>query len=176
MDDEDDMFGDVLDDYMYDEPSDEEVEMDLYDFDLPDDEVDQYDFDQPDSPPDETVGPDESIASPLEEARPTLHAGKEGESLDAPKTYLPTHSYAAAELRRKKKRLRSIFLRAAKYGLRELLEKAFPVLRRMYETRPKETDRLLDFHDDQVSLQLKIHCAYSILVERWTTARVSPAH
>ena len=146
MDDECDVWDDMADD-MFDEPSDEEADniYDLHDFS--DDEADQYDFDQP---LDEAV--DELIASPPEEDRPKQHVRKEDESL---KRNLPAHSHDAAELERREERLRTIFLKAAKYGLPELLEKALPVLRRMYDTRPKQTDRFLDFHDNRVSLQAK---------------------
>lgn len=148
------MFEELIDDHemdLYDFGEPDEVE-DLYDFDEPDEMEDLYDFDEPDEEEDQY-----NVDSPPNEAvevvRPSLHVRKVDESQGGKKRHLTTHSHDSAELERREKRLRTIFLQAAKYGYRELLEKALPVLRRMYETHPKKTGRLLDFHGDRVSVQ-----------------------
>ena len=108
---------------------------------------------QPNSPLDE-MDVDELIAALIGGARPLLHAREEDKSLRALKKHLRTHPHDAAELERREGRLRTIVLQAAEHGFQEALKKALPVLRRMYETHPLRTDRVFDFHDDRVSLQL----------------------
>lgn len=101
---------------------------------------------EPDSPLDE-VDMDEVIATLMGRARTSR---KEDESLRALKRHLHTHPIYAEKLERKERRLREIVLQAAEYGLREMLEKALPVLRRVYDTHSLQTGGLLDFYDEWV--------------------------